>query len=136
MSNRDTPTRMGKDTVHTDDAPPAAADYSQATVTDDLVFTAGQVALTPDGDSLADEPVEVQAEQVLENLAAVLEAADSSLEDALRVTVYLGDIDDYGTVNGVYGDYFDADPPARSAVEVGDLPLGMAVEMEAVATRA
>jgi len=127
---------MGKETVQTDAAPPAAADYSQATVTEDLVFTAGQVALTPAGDSLEDEPVDVQAEQVLANLRAVLEAADSSLEDALKVTVFLADIDDYGTVNEVYGEYFDADPPARSAVEVGGLPLGMAVEMEAVATRA
>lgn len=135
MSNRDARAGMGKDTVHTDDAPPAAADYSQATVTDDLVFTAGQVALTPAGTSLADEPVDVQAEQVLENLSAVLEAADSSLDDALKVTVFLDDIDDYGSVNEVYGEYFGADPPARSAVEVGNLPLGMAVEMEAVALR-
>ena len=127
---------MGKETVHTDDAPPAAADYSQATATDDLVFTAGQVALTPEGDSLADEPVDVQAEQVLENLEAVLSAADSGLDDALKTTVYLDDIDDYGAVNEVYGEHFDADPPARSAVEVGNLPLGMAVEVEAVATRA
>ncbi|PSP68818.1 reactive intermediate/imine deaminase [Halobacteriales archaeon QS_1_69_70] len=127
---------MGTETVHTDDAPPAAADYSQATVSGDLVFTAGQVALTPEGDSLADEPVQRQAERVLENLAAVLEAAGSSLDDALKVTVFLTDIDDYGAVNEVYGDYVGTDPPARSAVEVGALPLGMAVEMEAVATRA
>ena len=136
MSVRDGPAGMGKETVHTDDAPPAAADYSQATVTGGLVFTAGQVALTPEGDSLADEPVDVQVEQVLENLKAVLSAADSGLEDALKTTVYLDDIDDYGAVNEVYGEYFDADPPARSAVEVGNLPPGMAVEIEAVATRA
>ena len=136
MSVRDGPADMGKETVHTDDAPPAAADYSQATVTDDLVFTAGQVALTPEGDSLADDPVEVQAEQVLENLVAVLSAADSGLGSAVETTVYLADIDDYGAVTEVYGEYFDADPPARSAVEVGNLPLGMAVEIEAVATRA
>ena len=136
MSVRAGPASMGKETVHTDDAPPAAADYSHATVAGDLVFTAGQVALTPDGDSLADESVQAQAKRVLENLQAVLGAADSSLEDALKVTVFLDDIDDYGAVNEVYGEYFDADPPARSAVEVGNLPLGMAVEMEAVATRA
>ena len=66
----------------------------------------------------------------------MLSAADSGLEDALKTTVYLDDIDDYSAVNEVYGEYFDADPPARSAVEVGNLPLGMAVEIEAVATRA
>ena len=136
MLVRDGPMGMGKETVHTDDAPPAAADYSQATATDDLVFTAGQVALTPEGESLADESVGVQAEQVLENLEAVLKAAGSGFDSALKTTVYLDDIDDYGAVNEVYGEYFDADPPARSAVEVGNLPLGMAVEIEAVATRA
>ena len=122
---------MGKETVHTDDAPPAAADYSQATVTDDLVFTAGQVALTPEGDSLADKPVDVQAEQVLENLGAVLSAADSGLDDALKTTVYFDNVDDYGAANEVYGEYFDANPPARSAVEAGNLPLGMAVATRA-----
>ena len=126
---------MAEGTIETDDAPPAA-DYSRATATDDLVFTAGQVALTPEGKSLADEPVDVRAEQVPSDLAAVLSAAGANLGSALKTTVYLADIDDYGTVNDVYGDYFGGDPPARSAVEVGTLPPGMAVEIEAVATRA
>ena len=136
MSVRAGAAGMAEETIETDDAPPAAADYSQATATDDLVLTAGQVALTPEGESLADEPVDVRAEQVPSDLAAVLEAAGADLESALKTTVYLADIDDYGTVNDVYGDHFDGDPPARSAVEVGNLPLGMAVEIEAVATRA
>ena len=136
MSVRAGAADMAEETIETDDAPPAAADYSQATATDDLVFTAGQVALTPEGESLADEPVGVQTEQVLENLAAVLSAAGADLGSALKTTVYLADIDDYGTVNDVYGDHFDGDPPARSAVEGGNLPLGMAVEIEAIATRA
>ena len=127
---------MPKETVHTDEAPPAAGAYSQATTTDDLVFTAGQIALTPDGDPLADEPVDVQTERALDNLAAVLEAAGSSLEDVLKTTVYLADIDDFEAMNEAYASYFEADPPARSAVQAGALPLGMAVEIEAVATRA
>ena len=127
---------MTEETIETDDAPPAAADYSQATVIGDRVFTAGQVALTPEGESLADEPVDVQAEQVLSNLAAVPSAAGADLGSALKTTVYLADIDDYETVDEVYGDHFDGDLPARSAVEAGTLPLGMAVEIEAVATRA
>ena len=135
MSVRAGAAGMAEGTIETDDAPPAA-DYGRATATDDRVFTAGQVALTPEGESLADEPVDVQAEQVLSNLAAVLEAAGADLGSALKTTVYLADIDDYGTVNEAYGDHFDGDPPARSAVEVGNLPLGMAVEIEAVATRA
>jgi reactive intermediate/imine deaminase len=127
---------MGKEIIRTDDAPPAAAAYSQATTDGDLVFTAGQIALTPDGDALTSEPIEVQTEQALENLEAVLEEAGSSLEDVLKVTVFLADIDDFEAMNEVYAGFFDSDPPARSAVQAGALPLGMAVEIEAIATRA
>lgn len=126
---------MPKETVHTDDAPPAAGAYSQATTTDDLVFTAGQIALTPEGGSMADEPVAVQTERALDNLAAVLEEAGSSLDNVLKTTVYLADIEDFEEMNETYAGYFGADPPARSAVQAGALPLGMAVEIEAVATR-
>jgi len=121
------------DVISTPDAPAAVGAYSQATTTGDLVFTAGQIALTPDGEFLGDEPVDVQARQVLENLSAVLEAAGSSLADALKVTIFLADIDDYGAVNEVYETFFDEAPPARSAVAVADLPKGAAVEIEAVA---
>ena len=127
---------MSRETVHTDDAPPAVADHSRATVTDDLVFTAGQVTLMPDEESPADEPVDIRARQVLENLEAVLSAADSGLGSAVETTVYLADIDDYSAVNVVYGESFDSDPPARLAVEAGNLPPGTAVEMAAVATGA
>lgn len=119
--------------VSTDDAPAAVGPYSQATSNGDLVFTAGQIALTPDGDDLTDEPVSVQAEQCLDNLGAVLEAAGVGFGQVLKTTIYLADIGDYGTVNEVYAEYFDEDPPARSAVGVADLPKGAAVEMEAVA---
>lgn len=126
---------MGKETIQTDDAAPAAGAYSQATTDGDLVFTAGQVALTPDGDSLADEPIAVQTERALENLEAILEAAGTGLDNVLKTTVFLADIDDFGEMNETYGEYFDGDPPARSAVQAGALPLGMGVEIEAVATR-
>ena len=123
-----------KRSIHTDDAPPAAGAYSQAATNGDLVFTAGQVAFTPDGESLADEPVSVQTERVLDNLSAVLEAAGTGLDNVLKTTVFLADIDDFAEMNETYATYFDDEPPARSAVEVGALPLGMAVEIEAVAT--
>jgi reactive intermediate/imine deaminase len=126
---------MGKETIHTDDAPPAAGAYSQATTDGDLVFTAGQIALTPDGDSLSGEPIAIQTERALDNLTAVLEAAGTDLGNVLKTTVYLADIDDFDAMNEVYAGYFDAEPPARSAVQAGALPLGMAVEIEAVATR-
>jgi len=127
---------MGKETIHTDDAPPAAGAYSQATTDGDLVFTAGQIALTPDGEPLEDEPVSVQTERALDNLEAVLEEAGSSLDNVLKTTVFLADIEDFEEMNETYASYFDDEPPARSAVQAGALPLGMAVEIEAVATRA
>lgn len=126
---------MGKETIHTDDAPPAAGAYSQATTEGDIVFTAGQVALTPDGEALDSEPIEVQTERALENVEAILEEAGTSLGNVLKTTVFLADIDDFEAMNEVYAGYFGSDPPARSAIEVGSLPLGMAVEIEAVATR-
>src|SRR6056297_440325 len=104
--------------VSTDDAPAAVGAYSQATETDDMVFTAGQIPLTPDGDLLDDEPIAAQTEQALDNVAAILEEAESSLDDVLKVTVFLGDIDDFEEMNDTYAAYFDEDPPARSAVEV------------------
>jgi reactive intermediate/imine deaminase len=126
---------MSKETIHTDDAPAAVGAYSQATTDGNLVFTAGQIALTPDGESLADEPVDVQAEQALSNLEAVLEEAGTSLDNVLKTTVFLDDIEDFETMNDTYASFFDDEPPARSAVEAGGLPKGMAVEIEAVATK-
>ena len=120
-------------TVSTDDAPAAVGAYSQATATEDLVFTAGQIPLTPEGDLLDGADVDVQTEQALENVEAVLAAAGADMGDVLKVTVYLDDIDDFEAMNTVYETFFDDDPPARSAVQVGALPKGVAVEVEAVA---
>ncbi|PAU85180.1 reactive intermediate/imine deaminase [Halorubrum salipaludis] len=122
-----------KETVHTDAAPAAVGAYSQATTDGDLVFTAGQIALTPDGDLRDDASVAEQTEQVLNNLVAVLDEAGAAPEDVLKTTVFLADIDDFDEMNETYADYFDESPPARSAVEVGALPKGADVEIEAVA---
>jgi reactive intermediate/imine deaminase len=122
-----------KRTISTDDAPAAVGAYSQATTNGDLVFTAGQIALTPDGDLLDDEPIEVQTEQALDNVGAILEEAGAAFEDVLKVTVFLDDIGDFEAMNETYADYFDEAPPARSAVGVGDLPAGVKVEIEAIA---
>ena len=120
-------------TVSTDDAPAAVGAYSQATATDNLVFTAGQIPLTPAGDLLDGAGIDVQTEQAMENLEAVLSAADASTGDVLKVTVYMTDIGEFEQMNTVYENFFDVDPPARSAVEVAALPKGVAVEVEAVA---
>ncbi|MFC6719160.1 Rid family detoxifying hydrolase [Natrialbaceae archaeon GCM10025810] len=123
-----------KRTVSTDEAPAAVGAYSQATTDGDLLFTAGQIPLTPDGDLLDDEPIDVQTERALDNLAAILEAEGAGLEDVLKVTVFLADIDDFEAMNGAYAEYFDDEPPARSAVQAGALPKGVGVEIEAVAS--
>jgi reactive intermediate/imine deaminase len=122
-----------KETVHTDAAPAAVGAYSQATANGDLVFTAGQIALTPEGDLLDDASVAEQTEQVLDNLVAVLDEAGAAPEDVLKTTVFLDDIDDFDEMNETYAGYFEESPPARSAVEVGALPKGAEVEIEAVA---
>jgi len=125
---------MAKEVISTGGAPAAVGAYSQGVATDDLVFTAGQIPMTPKGE-MVEGTVAEQTERVLENLSAVLEEAGSSLEDAVKVTVFLDDIDDFEEMNSAYKGYFDGEPPARSAVEAGAIPKGAAVEIEAVAVR-
>jgi reactive intermediate/imine deaminase len=120
-----------KNVISTEDAPEAVGAYSQGIATEDLVFTAGQIPLTPDGETV-DSTVAEQTRQALENVAAVLEAGGSSLEDAVKITVFLDDIDDFDEMNSTYQEFFDDEPPARSAVEAGNIPKGAAVEIEAV----
>jgi reactive intermediate/imine deaminase len=124
-----------REVISTDAAPAAVGAYSQATATEDFVFTAGQIPITPEGELLDDADVTVQAQRAIENVQAVLAAAGSSLADALTVTIYLADIEDFETVDAVYADFFDDDPPARSAVGVDALPKGVAIEIEALAPR-
>ncbi|WP_276260093.1 Rid family detoxifying hydrolase [Haloglomus litoreum] len=124
---------MPKDIVHTNAAPEAVGAYSQATTNGDLVFTAGQIPLTPDGELLDDAPVARQTEQALDNLVAVLAEAGADPSDVLKTTVFLADIDDFDAMNETYATYFREEPPARSAVQAGALPKGVAVEIEAVA---
>jgi reactive intermediate/imine deaminase len=119
--------------IETDDAPAAVGAYSQGATDGSLVFTAGQIPLTPDSEMI-EGSIGAQTRQALENVAAVLEAEGASLDKALKVTVYLADIDDYEGMNGVYEDFFGGDPPARSAFAVGTLPKGAGVEIEAIAS--
>lgn len=127
-----------KQTITADDAPVTATQrkgvYSQGATDGSLVFTAGQVPLTPEGDLLDDEPIGVQTTQCLENVRAVLEEAGTSMANVLKVTVFLGDLDTFDAMNEAYVEFFPSDPPARSAIEVARLPKDVGVEIEAVAT--
>ncbi|RNJ25364.1 Rid family detoxifying hydrolase [Halosegnis longus] len=120
--------------LHTDDAPEAVGAYSQATTNGDLVFTAGQIPLTPDGELRDEASVAEQTELALSNLEAVLAEAGAAPTDVLKTTVFLADIDDFDEMNAAYAEFFDSEPPARSAVQAGALPKGVAVEIEAVAS--
>ena len=123
-----------KRAISTSDAPEAVGAYSQATTNGDLVFTAGQIPMTPDGELLDDEPIEVQAERSLSNVEGVLAAEGLDMSDVLKVTVFLDDIADFEAMNDTYAEFFDDEPPARSAVEVASLPKGVGVEIEAIAS--
>jgi 2-iminobutanoate/2-iminopropanoate deaminase len=124
---------MKREIVSTRKAPAAIGPYSQAVRVGDLVFASGQVALDPATMEVAGADVRSQTELVLENLAAVLEAAGSSLADAVKVTVYMKDLSEFGAMNEVYGRAFSKDPPARACVEVSRLPKDVLVEMDVVA---
>lgn len=124
-----------KRVIDSAEAPAAVGAYSQAVTDGTLVFTAGQIPLTPDGVLLDEEGVEVQTRQSLENIKAILEEEGLNMQDVLKVTVYLDDIDDFDVMNDAYGEYFQDNPPARSAVQVGALPKGVAVEIEAIAAQ-
>jgi reactive intermediate/imine deaminase len=121
--------------IGTEDAPAAVGAYSQATTNGDLVFTAGQIPFTPEGESLADESIATQTEQALSNVEAILAEEGLDMSDVLKTTILLADIDDFDEMNETYGGFFDNEPPARSAVEVGNLPKGVGVEIEAIATQ-
>lgn len=123
---------MNHQVIHTQDAPAAVGPYSQAIKIDQLVFTSGQLGLVPDTGELPDG-VETQTRQALANLAAVLAAAGSGMDRIVKTTIFLANMADFGTVNGIYAEAFDVAPPARSTVEVAALPLGGLVEIEAVA---
>ncbi len=123
-----------KKVVSTSDAPKAIGPYSQAIETDGFIFVSGQIPLIPATGELVDGSVEVQTARVLENLKAILEAAGSSLDNVVKTTVYITNMDDFTKVNGIYGQYFQENPPARVCVEVSKLPKGALVEIDVIAT--
>ena len=124
---------MATTVVATDKAPGAIGPYSQAIKVSNLVFTAGQIPLDPTTGKLVEGDITAQAEQVMKNLQAVVEAAGSSLGQVVKTTCFLTDLDDFAAFNEVYGRYFSENRPARSTVQAARLPAGASVEVECVA---
>jgi reactive intermediate/imine deaminase len=123
---------MSRNAISTDDAPAAIGTYSQAVACGDLLFISGQIPLDPATMTLVGDSFEARARRVFDNIAAIARAAGGSLDDVVKLTIYLTDLDDFATVNEVMADYFSAPYPARAALGVAALPKGADVEAEAV----
>lgn len=125
---------MAKQTIATASAPGAIGPYSQAVQVGDYLFTSGQLGLIPETGQLA-EGIEAQTTQSLRNVSAILEAAGSGLDQVVKTTVFLKEMNDFGKVNEIYGSFFAEPYPARSAVEVARLPKDGLVEIEVIAMK-
>ena len=124
---------MSINQIQTDSAPAAIGPYSQAIVANDFLFTAGQIALDPASGQIVGGDVVAQAERVLSNLKAILDAAGASWNDVVKTTVFLHDMNDFPRVNEVYARALGSARPARSTVQVSALPRGVLVEIDAIA---
>jgi 2-iminobutanoate/2-iminopropanoate deaminase len=124
---------MTRKSVNTDGAPKAIGPYEQAWVVNGTVYTSGQIALDPRSGEMVPGGIVEQTRRVMESLKAVLEAAGSSLDRVIRTNVYMTDLSQFGTMNGVYAECFGSNKPARTTVQVAALPRGAMVEIDAVA---
>ena len=121
-----------KEVISTDKGPKAIGPYSQAIKANGFIFLSGQIPFDPATSQIIEGDVATQTARVLDNVKAIAEAAGSSLDRAVKATVFLKDMNDFAAMNEVYGKYFSANPPARSTVEVARLPRDVRVEIELV----
>lgn len=126
---------MKKTIISTRKAPAAVGPYSQAVQTEGLIFISGQLGLVPETGTFVEGGVKEQTIQALDNMEAILKEAGGGFDNVVKTTVLLADINDFAVVNGVYGERFAENPPARAAYAVAKLPLGGLVEIEAIAVR-
>ena len=123
---------MTKEIIFTDKAPKAIGPYSQAVKSNGFLFVSGQIPLNPETGDLMNASIEDQAEQVIQNLKNVCEAANTSLSDIVKLTIYITDMNDFSIVNEAMAKHFSEPYPARATVEVSALPLGVNAEMDAI----
>ncbi len=121
-----------KETIHSDAAPAAIGPYSQAVKSGSLVFLSGQIPLVPETMEICEGGIEAQAHQVFKNLSAVAKAANGSLDDAVKLTIYMVDLADFAVVNEIMAQYFAEPYPARATIQISALPKGVAVEVDAI----
>lgn len=121
-----------KKIISTDKAPAAIGPYSQAVMTNGLLFTSGVIPIVPATGELVQGGIEAQAEQAIGNLAALIEAAGADIKNTVKTVVFIKNMDDFATINEIYSHYFDGECPARSCVEVARLPKDVLIEIEAV----
>ncbi|ABX02796.1 MAG TPA: RidA family protein [Herpetosiphon sp.] len=126
---------MTREVISTPNAPAAIGPYSQAIAIDGLLFCSGQIPLDPATGQVIEGDVTAQTRRVMENIRAVLTAANTSFEKVVKTTIFLADMNDFAAVNAVYGEYFPENPPARSTVQVARLPRDVQVEVEVIVLR-
>ena len=125
---------MKREVIHTNNAPGAIGPYSQGIIVGDFVYTSGQIPINP-ATGVMETDIKLATKQSMENVKAILEAAGTSLENVVKTSIFLKDLNDFATVNEVYGTYFTENPPARSCVQVAKLPKDAVIEIEAIATK-
>ena len=123
-----------KKVISTTKAPAAIGPYSQAIEANGFVFASGQLPVDPET-GVIPEGIEAQAEQVMKNMKNLLEAAGTSIDQVVKTSVFIKNMDDFATINGIYAKYFEKDCPARSCVEIARLPKDVLLEMEAIAVK-
>ena len=125
---------MTKEVINTNNAPEAIGPYSQGVIVGDFVYTSGQIPLNPVTGELVTD-IKLATKQSMENIKAILEEAGTSLNNVVKTSIFLKDLNDFEAVNEVYGTYFIENKPARSCVQVAKLPKGAPIEIEAIATK-
>jgi len=124
-----------KTVIKTNQAPQAIGPYSQAIMLNDFLFASGQIAIDPSKNEIVEGGIEAQAHQVMKNIQNILAACQMDFSNVVKTTIFLTDLKNFAVVNEIYGSYFTQEPPARSCVEVSNLPKGALIEIEVIAHR-